>query len=193
MVISWPWPAIAHEGGSLLDEHRAIASRGAGVGHGLALHVLDEPVGRLRIELIETHVARANDFVGCRRRQKADCRADAGIRRHDDARQCRASRRAGWRAAAPRRRTRPACVRGSPRRAPPRARARRWPCSRRRSRTTATADCSAVDAERRANSEPARFRPWRHRADLAAGKARCVDLADDEVGVRHGRRGPPRP
>ena len=118
--------------------------------------------------------------------QEADRRAHARPFGNDDAAHPELFREPARRAAARRRRTRSSCSGRSPGRARSRARARRWPCSPRRSRTR-------PPRARAPRARAARPRASRARASAAAASSASapsanrarIDAAEREVGVGH--------
>jgi hypothetical protein len=76
---------IAHEG-SAPFAHRRTGSAGLHQGTRLRRHLLQQIGHRGGIESIEPDMTAAHQLVRDGRRKKSDCRADAGVRRHDHAR-----------------------------------------------------------------------------------------------------------
>ena len=78
-----PLPEIAHVGDPAFGKRRAERPR-FHHGAGFAAHVGHEFVHGCRIEGREAHIEAAHNFVGDRRPQEPDGRADPGIDRNED-------------------------------------------------------------------------------------------------------------
>ena len=67
-----------------VSSSRALRGAASHDGERLGVHLLDDRVCGIGVEIAQAHVAAAHHLVGNRRAQESDCGSDTGLRGHDD-------------------------------------------------------------------------------------------------------------